>query len=107
MRRASARYRFRRPDLPGAVVICLEKLLVFVHKRGIASSGDLARPESLKMMKHHRINKFIDRVNIGTVAAFPACRGRLSFSRCLSLALREAFVPIHAEIGASVSVFHE
>lgn len=82
---ASKLYRLRRPDLPDAIVIFLEKFLVFVHKCGIASLG---RPESLKI-KQHRINKFMGRINIGAVAAFPISRESLflplSFSPCAKL----------------------
>lgn len=102
MRRSSARYRLRRPDLPGApIVVLLEKLPILIHKRGIASSGiasDFARLESLKVKQRH-IHKFIGRVNIGSVAAFPTSPRRvclflpLSVSPCAKLLFWFTLIP--------------
>lgn len=87
-----------RANLPGVIVI-LEKLPVFNHKREIVGSDDLVRPESLKMIKPRCINKFIGRSKYrrrGRV--FRLSRG---ISRAVCLASRGTFVPIHADLGFS------
>lgn len=69
-------------DLPGVIVI-LEKLPVFIHKREITGSDDLARPESFKMIKPRRINKFIGCSKYRRPGRVFRLSKRISFSRCL------------------------
>jgi len=99
------------PDLPGVIVIFLEKFLIFIHKCGIARRFGRSRPENdpLKMIKQHRINKFIGRINIGAVAVFSISRESLFLP--LSFSPYETFVPIYASrrfrYFNRISIFHE